>query len=161
MTVTALPYLEVNSVPLDTLGWRVVTSGYDDLHNTPGLRGEDVILPNAQGVRPYPRVIDTTVVSIPVLIIGDCDQDGTPYDDPEVGLLTNTDYLRDNLGLPPDADPDRGTVTVTFYRPDPLPDLTGDAIFLGLLGWGRVGTGEALAHVDLLLTAGVLTEAGS
>lgn len=162
MTVTAVRYGVLNSVPLDTYAWQVVQDGYDELLNCPALRGADVVMPGAQGRRAYPRVIDATVVSIPLLIIGSLTQDGTPISDEVEGMLTHRDYLRNNLGMPEDADADRGTVPFVFHRGGgTLADWEGDVTFLGLQGFTTLGGGEALVRIDLSIPNGELQEAES
>lgn len=150
MTVTATRYATVNSVPLDTYGWRVIAGGYDELLDTPALRGDDLVMPGAAGVRAYPRVIDVTTVSIGMVINGKKNEAGTPYADPIAGMLTNRDYLEANLGIADDAaDATRGTVPFTFVRAGALSTLTADVTVLGLRGWTTRGGGLALVRLDL------------
>lgn len=160
MTVTATRYGILNGIPLDTYAWRVVDSGYDELLNTPQLRGEDITMPGAQGVRAYPRVIAATVVSIPLLIVGSLTEDGAAIADPYDGMLTHRDYLRANLGLADDSDPDRGTVPFVFIRGPILDAWLGDVTFLGIQGWTTLSGGDALCRIDLSLPT-ELDEAGS
>lgn len=153
-------YGELNGVLLDTYAWRVVNEGYDALLNCPALRGTDLVMPHARGRRPYPRVIDATVVSFPMLISGHLDEDGEPISDPRTGLLQHRDYLRENLGLADDGDPVDGTVPFVFHRED-LPDWTGDVTFLGFNGWTTLGRSDALVRLDLSIPDGELAETGS
>lgn len=163
MTVTAIRYAEVNSVPLDTYAWYVVDDGYDELMNSPQLRGEDLVMPTATGRRAYPRVVDVMVVSIPLLIVGAFTPDGADISDPVEGMLTHQEYLQANLGLPGTSgvDADRGTVPFVFHRGGSLPAWTAEVTFLGLNDWTTVGHGEALARVDLSVPLGVFVESGS
>lgn len=158
MTIIAERYATINGVALDTYAWRVVDSGYDELLNTPALRGDDMILPTASGRRAYTRVIDATVVSIPLLVIGGYDQDGVPKTDPVKGMLEHRAYLRSNLGLPgaTGIDANRGTVPMVFVRGTGLGNLTGQVTFLGLFGWQTVGHGEAMVRIDISIPAGEL-----
>lgn len=149
---------ELNTVILDTYAWRVVDSGYDDLLSCPALRGEDLVMHGAKGRRAYPRIIDATVVSIPMLITGAFDQDGDPIENPRKGLFENRDYLRDNLGFADDSD--RGTVPFIFYRDD-LPNWAGDVTFLGLNDWTTIGRHDAMARLDISIPDGELEETGS
>lgn len=151
---------ELNAVLLDTYAWRVVNEGYDELMNCPALRGEDLKMPGAKGVRPFPRVIAATTVSIPLLITGGFDQDGAPITKPGVGRMQHRDYLRANLGLAEDGDPDDGTVPFVFYRED-LPNWSGDVTFLGFFGWTNLGEGDAMVRLDLSIPDGELAETGS
>lgn len=158
-------YATLNGVSLDTPAWQVIDSGYDQLLNTPQLRGTDVVLPGAHGQRAYPRLLDATVVSFPLLIVGSVDTDGDPIADPFQGMFQHRDYLHDNLGLPGTSgvDADRGTVPLVFVRGGSLPNLTGEVTFLGLLDWVTIDgeTGQAMARIDVSIPDGELVEAGS
>lgn len=163
MTVTATRYLEVNDIPLDTHAWRVVDEGYDQLLNSPALRGEDLTMHGAKGRRAYPRIIDTTIVSIPLLIIGAFDEDGDPIADPFEGMFEHRDYLRANLGIADDGDPNRGTVDAIFHRGGTLPNWAGPVTVLGLNGWTTIDayTGDAMVRLDLSIPDGELAASGS
>lgn len=160
MTVISDVYLEVNSIPLETYGWRTVDIGYDELLNSPALIGSDLDMVTVPGVRPYPRRITVTVVSIPLLVAGAMDEDGTPFSNPLMGLMTNRDTLRAGLGIAADGDADRGTVTATFHRGD-LPSWEGPVTVLGLNGWTTLGGTDALVRLDLSIPDGELVEVGS
>lgn len=150
MTITAVNYATVNSVPLDTYGWRAMAGGYDALLETPALRGRDLVMPGAQGVRPYPRYVDATTVSIGLVIDGKFTENGSVNADPVKGMFQNRDYLEANLGIANDAaDADRGTVAFTFVRAG-LSTLTADVVVLGLRGWQTKGNGVALVRLDLV-----------
>lgn len=150
MTITAANYATVNSVPLDTYAWRVMAGGYDAVLETPALRGRDLVMPGAQGVRPYPRYIDATTVSIGLVIDGKYDPDGAPKANPVTGMFQNRDYLEANLGIANDAaDANRGTVAFTFVRAG-LSTLTADVVVIGLRGWQTKGNGLALVRLDLV-----------
>lgn len=158
--MTVLPgidvYAEINSVPLDTYGWRVIDTGYDELLNSAPVRGENLILPGAPGRRDFDPVEDQKAVSIPLLISGSFDEDGTPVAVPSSGMFTHRDYLTASLGL-------RSTVTMVFHRGDDLPDWTGDVQPLGLYGWTTINlqTGDAMVRLDLIIPGAELEEAGS
>lgn len=152
-------YGQLNGVLLETYAWRTVGSGYDELLNTPALRGSDLVMPGAQGRRPYQRIIDATTVSIPMTITGLTDQDGNATANPKAALLWHRDYLRNHLGLADDAAAD-GTVTFVFHRDD-LPDWTGPVTFLGLAGWTTLGRYDAMVRLDLSIPDGELAETGS
>jgi len=164
MTVTAPRWLDVNDIPLDTHAWRVVEGGYDVLLASPALRGEDLIMHGARGVRPYPRIVTVTVVSVPLLIIGAFDQDGEPIADPGEGMLEHRDYLRHGLGIADEAeDADRGTVEAVFHRGGSLPDWVGPVTVLGLNDWVTLDLdgGDAMVRLDLSIPDGELEETGS
>lgn len=159
--MTLLPgidvYGEVNSTPLETYGWRTFGTGYDELLNCPALRGENLVLPGAKGRRPYPRVGDETPVSIPLLVNGATNPDGTPYDKPLSGLLANRDLLRASIGVLASGD---GTVTFTFHRDD-LDPWSGPVTVLGFYDWVTMGGTEAMTRLDLLIPDGELEVVGS
>lgn len=163
MTVTATRYATVNTVPLDTYAWRVIAGGYDQLLNTPQVRGEDVIMPGATGVRAYPRIFTATIVSIPMLIVGSMDDDGAPISDPFEGMLQHQEYLQENLGIAEDGDADRGTVEMVFVRGGALSSWTGEVTVLGLQDWVTLDgqTGEAMVRLDISIPAGRLGPDGS
>lgn len=149
MTVTAVNYATVNSVPLDTYGWRVIAGGYDALLETPAVRGRDLVMPGAQGVRPYPRYIDAWQVSIGLVVDGKFTENGTPNANPVKGMFENRDYLEANLGIADDAaDTVRGTVAFTLVRSG-LATKTADVVVLGLRGWQTRGNGLGLVRLDL------------
>lgn len=152
MTAVLDVYLEVNSVPLDTYGWRCLD--YSDLMDGPTLRGSDRLFPRAEGRRAKRRRIDARVVSLSMMVFGTQDQDNTPYSDPLLGLYANRDYLRANLGLAESTGD--GTVNAVFYR-DSLADLTGDVTVLAMADWQTVRGIEATFRLDLSIPAGELT----
>lgn len=151
MTAVLDVYLEVNSVPLDTYGWRCLD--YSDLLNGPALRGTDRLLDGAPGQRAKRRRVDATVISLSIVVFGHVDKDGTPIADPLLGLIQNRDYLRSNLGLAESSGD--GTVTATFYR-DSLSDLTGDVTVLAMTDWQTAYGKEATFRLDLSIPAGEL-----
>lgn len=149
MTVTADVYLEVNSVPLDTYAWRVLS--YGDLFNGPQLRGRDLVMHGATGQRPYPRIVDASVVSLSLHVFGHRDQDGVAIADPLIGLMQHRDYLRANLGL--GLTTGDGTVPAVFHR-DTLDDLAGDVTVLAIADWRNRGGFEATFRLDLSIPDG-------
>jgi hypothetical protein len=145
-------YLEVNSVPLDTHAWRVLS--YGDLFSAPAVRGDDRIMPGAPGRRALRRLVDATVKSLSLHVYGWRDQDGGAIADPLEGLLTHAAYLRANLGL--GLTTGDGTVPAVFHRGS-LANLTGDVTVLAISDWQNVGGREATFRLDLSIPAGELT----
>lgn len=162
--MTVLPsvddWAELNGIPLETYAWRTITGGYDELLNTPALRGDDLVMPGAVGRRPYPRILDATTVSIPMVLTGTVDEDGAATANPRVALLFHRDYLRNNLGLAADGDPDDGTVPFVFHR-NGLADWSGTVTFLGVRGFTKLGDRDAMMRLDLSIPDGELAETGS
>jgi hypothetical protein len=161
VTVTADYYLIVNDIPLDTYGWQVIEGGYDDLLNTPALRGSDLVMPQAAGVRPYPRVKTVTAVSISMMVVGELDEDGMPIADPVVGMFTHRDYLAENLGIAEDGDPTTGTVPAVWVRGASLPEMEGEVTVLGINDWRTFPAGFAVFRLDLLIPDAEFSEAGA
>lgn len=158
MTITAPNYYVVNSIPLDTFGWRTVDTGYDLLLESPPFRGENVVMDGAPGRRAYPIVWDEAAVSIPMLIVGSLTEDGVPISNSVGGMKDHKRYLDE--GLVAGADANRGTVDSTFYWEDG-DTWTGEVQVLGLFGFTSLGGGEALVRLDLRIPASRLEETGS
>lgn len=146
-------YLVVNSVPLDTHAWRVLS--YGDLFSAPAIRGgQGRVLPGAPGRRATPGVVDATTKSLSMHVFGYKDQDGAAIANPLEGLLTHAAYLRANLGL--GLTTGDGTVAATFNRGS-LADWTGNVTVLAIADWQNIGGREATFRLDLLIPAGELT----
>lgn len=149
--------LEINGVPLETYAWRAIGGGYDDLLASPSLRGKHLVMPGAQGRRPYPWIIDETAVSISMLVVGDVDEDGVPLGvDPMEGVFINRDTLRNSLGIGQGGD---GTVPAVFYRGD-LNPWAGDVTVIGMSDFRTAG-GAATFRLDLVIPAGEFEEVAS
>lgn len=146
-------YLVVNSVPLDTYAWRVLS--YGDLFSAPAVRGgQGRTLPTAAGRRATPGYVDATTRSLSMHVFGHKDQDGGAIADPLEGLLTHAAYLRANLGL--GLTTGDGTVPATWNRGS-LADWTGDVTVLAIADWQNRGGREATFRLDLMIPAGELT----
>lgn len=158
--MTVLPgitiYAEINSVPLDTYGWRVMDAGYDEFLSSAPVRGENLVMPGARGRRPYDPIEDQKVVPVPLLISGAFDEDGAPIATPSTGMLQHRDYLAENLGL-------RTLVPCRLHRGPDLPDWIGDVQPLGLYGWTTLSTatGDAMVRLDLIIPDAELEPEGS
>lgn len=155
MTTTRTYYLELNAVPLATYAWEI--PDLSPLLDSPAIRGSDRLLPQLPGVRPYPRVVTATIITLPLDVVGDVDEDGDPYTDVFEGLITNMAYLNANLGLAETGD---GTVPAVFYRGD-LNSLTADVTFLGFKGTSTKGKNLIRTTFDISVPAGAWTDAGS
>lgn len=160
MTIISPNWLVVNTVPLETYAWQAMEDGYDDLLNTPQLRGEDLTLPGASGERPFPRVAGSLLVAVPLVIDGTRDQDGDPISNPRLGVRDHLRYLNANLGIASDGDPDDGTVPAEFHWEDGEV-WQGDVIVLGLNDVVTLGRTGAMVRLDLKFPDGSMEEAGS
>lgn len=67
----------------------------------PDLRGDNVVIPHADGRRAYRRRIDQTTVSIPLVIVGNVDRTGATHANAFQGLWTNLTWLQENVHEPP------------------------------------------------------------
>lgn len=88
-------HLEIAGVPLSTPAWEH-TNLYT-LYGAAAVRGENVVMPGAIGVRPVRRRPTETNYTVDLAINGQRNWAGTPYADPMLGLATNIDHLRDNV----------------------------------------------------------------
>jgi len=123
MTVTSpTHYLAINSIPLATYGWELSVGETWPLLDMPQIRGSNRLIPGAAGMKPYLRRADETRYVFPNFwVYGSVDEDNTPYSDPFEGLLTNIEYLRENVALPKSTGD--GTYAVVWTRPGALDNL--------------------------------------
>ncbi len=107
--ITRTAYLEINSVPLATPAWRIL-----DLSRLNGLavRGSDRVLPGAAGSRAVRRRLTAYTQSLPLLVEGRYNHEGTPQSDIYIGLDDNIDYLHTNVITPPTT----ATVAAVWHR---------------------------------------------
>lgn len=106
--------LTINGVDMHTLAWNVLDIIPLWIHSA--TRGENVIIPGADGRRAYPRRIDEGRYSLPMLIGGVADKDGNAYTNRWSGLQANLEYLRANVVTPPAAP--TATRSATLLMPD-------------------------------------------
>lgn len=156
MTVTRTWYLEINSVPLATHAWEI--PDLSPLLDSGTLRGTDRLLPGAAGVRALPRRRTVTVLTFPLDVVGDVDDDGVAIADPNEGVNEHMAYLNANLGFA-SATGD-GTVPAVFHRGD-LPSWTADVHFLGFKGSQKLGEFLVRTTFDISIPAGAWEEVGS
>jgi hypothetical protein len=155
VTVTRDWYLELDDVPLATLGWEVMD--LSPIFDSPALRGADRVIPRVHGVRAYPRWRTARLVTLAIDVFGEADEDGVAYDDRLVGMITNLDYLKATIGLGAASD---GTVSAVVYRGD-MPSLTGPVHFLGFKGTAAFGDDSLRTTFDLSIPAGQFESSGS
>lgn len=153
-TITSPEWLEVAGVPLSTPAWE--TTDASELWSSPEVRGADLLLPGAVGVRPYPRRATVTPVTVELAVVGDTDWEGNPYAEVRAGLATNCRHLQ-SLADRSAAAPD-GTVTATLhYAPGaPVASIAGPVHVLRLR-FARQGPNLATGQLELSIPAGALT----
>lgn len=130
--ITRSTYLEIASTPMATPAWRIL-----DLSRLYGIakRGADLVMPNAEGARPYERVVTSRVIGLPLLVEGRKNREGTPYSDPWAGLDDNIDALITAIVEPPGST--EGTRAAVWHRASG--DVETDIHIEGLepVSWGR------------------------
>lgn len=84
--------IEIDGVPLNTPAWSV-TSDMSPLWFAFDTRGQNRLIPGAQGTIAYRKRINERDHSFGILIIGDVDEMGDPHADPVQGLEDNVDTL--------------------------------------------------------------------
>lgn len=107
--ITADEYLEVNSVPLATPAWRII--GLSPLLDDAPTRGENEIIPHAQGRLENPLYVDQWPLALNMIINGTYKDDGTLHTNPRMGLITNRETLDATIGI-------RQSVTAVWHRFD-------------------------------------------
>lgn len=150
-TITRVEYVEINSVPLATPAWEV--NDLSPLWDVAGLRGEDRVVPFAEGALPLRRFRDEMRCQIPLTVYGDVDQDGTPQSDARIGLMENLDYLRVNI-LTPNTVGD-GTWELTLHMPDGS-TRTADCFVLPPFQMSIISPSCVRGVLDILIPQGFL-----
>lgn len=105
--------LTINSVSMHVNGAWTIT----DLHELwlPNAeRAGNVIIPGATGQRAYPWRTDASEYLLIMGIAGERNVSGVPYADQIVGLMTNVEYLRANVLVPPTAPTATYSATLTL-----------------------------------------------
>lgn len=107
--------LTIEGVSLSTPAWCL--PDLSALWEPRDFRGSNRLIPGLNGRKPYKRRLDETRLSLPLLVVGFCDQSGTPYDEMGVpfnqGLETNIRYLQEAFGLDDPALLPSGNSTLT------------------------------------------------
>lgn len=147
--IDAPEWLEIDGLPLSTPAWQ--TEEMSDLLATPEMRGDDILVPYGDGVRPQPRRSTVTKATLNLAVVGDTAPDGSPYSSPREGLRLNIEalsWLAGKEGL--DA---AGTRLATLH-------LVGDArqgrVHVLRLRFTRVGPMFARGQMELSIPAGAL-----
>lgn len=81
--------------PMRCPGWWLLDMS--PLWGFPAQRGENLVIPGAQGRRPNPRRLDQAIYVMPIHIIGEVNVSGGTYANPLQGLYENLRWLRDNV----------------------------------------------------------------
>jgi hypothetical protein len=150
-TITETEYATIAGVPLATPAWTLINLW--ELWTPPTVRGTDVVMPGAEGQRPYPRTIDATRRQLQLVIYGDVDWEGTPVTDARAGLWTNVEHLRTNIATPPGTGPG-GTHTIELITPDGT--VSGHAHIETMTLGGADGPYATRAAIDLTIVEGAL-----
>ncbi len=151
MPVTDPTWLNVNGVDLATPAWRI--TDLSELLNEGPVRGGDLVMPLAEGVRPYRRRRTVRTVTLPMDIYGDFDQDGGVVADPVQGVISHMIFLAQNLGIGDDATAEDGTVDAIWTLPDDS-QLFAPGHVIGLLGTVSVAPGLLRTTLDLSFPEG-------
>lgn len=106
-------WLTIDGHSLHTPAW----CAYDlsPLWGTPEVRGGNRLLPGATGVLPYRKRATETRLSLPFVVYGAFDADGTPNEDPFAGLEANLAFLYTYVILPTNTGD--GTRELVWHRP--------------------------------------------
>lgn len=111
--ITAAEWLDIGGYPFATPAARI--TDLTPLFSAPALRGTDVIMPGANGARPYPRLRGVTKITLPGVVFGDADREGTAHTDARAGLFLNLDAIHAEVTALAAGD---GTRVATWTRGD-------------------------------------------
>lgn len=155
MTVTRTWYLEINDIPYATYAWEIpdLSSILDDAP----LIGSNRKIPDGPTV-PYPKFPDDQIMTFPLDVFGDFDEDGDPITDVFEGLNLHMAYLKANSGYASQVGD--GTVPLVFHRGD-LEPQTVDVHHLGFKGSSTEGDRLLRTTFDIAVPAGFVFETGS
>jgi hypothetical protein len=92
--------LTINGESLHTYAWDVLNCL--PLWLPQAYRAGNIVLPGSAGKRARRYRIDEAKFSLPMVIEGSAAPDGTPYDDPWVGLVVNMGILNAAVCVPPE-----------------------------------------------------------
>jgi hypothetical protein len=144
-SIPATEYSTFRGVPLDTAAWR--TTDLSVFWAGPAeYRGNDIVVPYAQGVRPGRRTIPERRIVVPMVVTGDLDADGVAHATTREGLRANLDALA--LVFRP------GSGTLDVLMPDGSTRRATAHVLTGLQTV-PAGAGALRAVVELLIPEGV------
>lgn len=112
--------LTIGTIDMNRPAWAVIgdengEGGLVKLWADFDVRGEDRLLPGANGVIAYPRRITETRKDFRLLVVGDVDAAGAPVADSRIGLQANLEYIRTNVLAPVVSS--TGTRSATLLMP--------------------------------------------
>lgn len=148
--ITAAEYLEIDGVPLATPAW--TTTDMDDLWSTPAVRGADLVIPGATGVRPFRRRWTVTDASIELTVVGDRDWEGGSYPNTAVGLALNVEHLQ---ALAEPTGTTAGTRTAVLHFPPGGPADRSGPVHVERVRAKRTGP-LAVVSIQLSIPGGAL-----
>ena len=141
--------LALGEVSLNTPAWAVLN--VETLWEPAPVRRENISIPFRRGKLGVPGIMDDRSDTLMLLIVGTCDQNGDPTDDPYSGLEANVDWLNTNLF-------NYATVVDSFEATLTMPSgaTKGGPLQLGTVKFGwEVGI-AVTATVDFTLPNGCL-----
>jgi hypothetical protein len=142
-------HLEIDGVPLSTPAWEHLN--LQALLGSAAVRGENVVMPGAVGVRPVRRRPTETNYTLDLAIFGDRNWEGVAYPDPVVGLVANLGHLRANV-----IDP---LETVNSVRPATIHLPSGTLVAsIQVLGFEVT---EAYSSIDVLASMDITVIQGA
>lgn len=151
--ITSPEYLEIDGIPLSTPAW--YTTNMDDIWASAEVRGDDLVIPGAAGVRPYPRRPTVTKAAVELAVVGDTAPDGTPQDQ-RAGLAANCAALRalaETTGIAVD-----GTRPAVLHLAPGAPVLTRTAdVHVLRIRFTRTGPNYAVGQMELSIPSGAFT----
>lgn len=97
--------LTIDGISMNRPAWAIQgdetgQGGFVRLWSWFDVRGDDRLIPGANGMRPYRRRITPTRHDLRILITGDVDENGVANANALIGLEENISYLTTNVTLP-------------------------------------------------------------
>ncbi len=142
--------MTVDGFPLNCPGWDLY--GYQQLWGEFEVRGEDVLLPTAEGRRSYPGRVDQSSYEMTLYVTGEANSLGVANADVWQGLFDNLQTLANNAFLP--VGTGRGTRSAVLTHPWGG-TMTADIKFEPLRATGEVEDARfAVYRTTLIVPAG-------
>jgi hypothetical protein len=146
--VNLATHLVIDGVPLSTPAWEH-TNLYD-LFGAAKVRGDNLVMPGAVGVRPLRRRPTETPRTINITVFGDRAPDGTAQTDPIAGLHANLDALFTNV-VDPLVTPNSTRTAIIVL---PSTTLTAQIQVLGFEIVEALNPGTVNASMDVTIIEG-------